>query len=250
MKVVINPSYSHLSDFVFKLPEQTYSKESIIRDNRNVLSKVTVDGCTMVVKKYKKPSLFNRFIYSFFRKTKTRRAYEYALRLEELGVGTAAPVAYIEQKRGGLFHTGYFVSMFLPYPLMTSYSSESKDTADKILDDFITFTASIHEKGIIHYDYNFSNILYNKEGDSYRFYLIDINRMKFGCYSQKKCVRVLRVIGLDLPLFISVNERYANLRGWNPEFFCAKLLIGRARNNRFRRRKVRLKKFLGIAKNE
>lgn len=247
MKVVVNPAYSHLSDFIHKIPGELFSDDSVIRDTRNTLRKVTVDGYTMVIKQYKKPISLNRFVYSFIRKTKARRSYEYALRLQEMGIGTADPIAYIEQKKGGLFHTGYFISLFLSYPLMDSYHKENKDVVTRLLDDFVDFTVSIHERGVVHCDYNLSNILYHKIDDSYQFSLIDINRMKFNEYSKRKCEKVLMVMGFDLPSFTTVGENYANKRGWNAELFCGTLMLMRGRDNIRRRRKRKIKKFLGLS---
>lgn len=243
MKIVVNPEYAYLSDFINKVSTEEFIYESLIRNDRNTITKATVNGCTMVIKQYKRPTLFNCFVYSFLRKSKARRSYEYAFRLKELGVGTADPIAYIEKKKNGFFHTGFFISLYLPYPQVDMLDRYDKDIADKVLDDFIEFTVRTHEKGVMHRDYNLSNILFHKEEgeDSYRFDLIDINRMKFNRFSEKHCLRVLKVMGLELPVFTAFGERYATLRGWNTEIFCGKLMLARGYNNRQRRRNEKMK---------
>ncbi len=78
-------------------------------DRRNTVRKIELTGGRIfVLKQYKRPTRLNQFAYTLFRKSKARRAYEYALRLQQLGFETAAPVAYLEISRHGLFHTGIF----------------------------------------------------------------------------------------------------------------------------------------------
>jgi hypothetical protein len=57
-----------------------------------------------------------------------------------LNIGTAEPIAYIERKKNGLFHTGYFVSKFAPYPLMSSLTEYDEVAAKEVMNDFIQFT--------------------------------------------------------------------------------------------------------------
>jgi tRNA A-37 threonylcarbamoyl transferase component Bud32 len=247
MKVVINPKYSHLSEYIHNLPIQCYTKDTIIRDNRNILRKDTVDGVAMVIKQYKKPSMFNRIMYTFFRKSKARRSYEYAFRLKELGVGTAKPIAYIEEKKHGLFHTGYFVSKYVPCPLMSDLGKYEPATQKEVMESFIRFTVDLHQKGVLHYDYNLSNIMFYKEQDGYQFKLLDINRMRFNTYSKRKCMRALRTMTLQLPYFVAVLEQYGDLRGWNSELFCGALLMKRGYKNIRVRFKHKLKAIIGLA---
>lgn len=246
MKIIVNPRYSHLSAYVHKIPEQNYSKEAVIRDDRNIIWRDTVDGVQMVIKQYKKPTVFNRFMYSFFRKSKARRSYEYAFKLREMGIGTAKPIAYIEEKKNGLFHTGYFISKYISHPLLSTVGEYDEETSIKIMQDFIQFTVNMHEKGVIHYDYNLSNILFYKEGESYKFELIDINRMRFNSYSKRKCMKALKTLTLHLPQFVAVVEQYGVLRKWNPELFCGVLLMKRGYNNIRLRIKHRLKAIIGL----
>ena len=63
----------------------------------------------LVVKRYKSHFLPENRLH-FFRASKARRAYQYALHLEQLQINTPEAVAYIEIKENGLFSTGYFVS--------------------------------------------------------------------------------------------------------------------------------------------
>jgi hypothetical protein len=68
---------NHLSGFIHEIPRQVYLKDTVIRDGRNILRKQTIEGCALVIKQYKKPNLFNRFMYSFIRRSKARHSFEY-----------------------------------------------------------------------------------------------------------------------------------------------------------------------------
>lgn len=229
IEIVVKPEYAYLGSFIESLPEDKFVCDEVLRDSRNRLCKVTVDNTTMVIKRFKKPNLFNRVVYSFFRKTKARRAYEYADRLFEMGIETAKPIAYIEIKKGGLFHTGYFVSEYLSHPLLSSIDEmEDSDLVYDLLKEFTEFTVDLHRKGVKHNDYNLTNVLYfKKEGDvRHRFALIDINRMRFRKeLTRKQALKQLTALNMRLPRLVMVAEGYAQAKGWNTQIFCGRLLV-------------------------
>ena len=93
MKITVNPGMEHLRQFVRQLPELFPASGEVLHDGRNQIRAFDIGGERLVVKRYKRPSAFNAVMYSFFRKSKARRAYEHALRLRELGIDTPEPVA-------------------------------------------------------------------------------------------------------------------------------------------------------------
>ncbi len=178
MKIVINPKYSSLSSFIENIPTIFLNEGVTIYKARNELKCFTTDY-NIVVKKYKKPHLFNRIAYSFFRPSKAKRAYEYALKLLALEVESPAPIAYIEQSSFGLFTIGYFISIYeKDYSDIRELMKGTKKD-DVLLKELSLFIANIHNKGILHLDMSPGNILYKKSDSVYHFSLIDINRMKF-----------------------------------------------------------------------
>ncbi len=104
MKIVVNEKFAHLADFVRKIPLWDFPQERVFCNARNTVVKTSAGGVELVVKRYKRPTLANCFIYTFFRPGKARRAYEYAEKLLDRGIETARPVAYIE-KRDTVFST-------------------------------------------------------------------------------------------------------------------------------------------------
>ena len=247
MKIVINPKYDYLADFINNLPNEANVPEEVYQDERNLVYKITAEGTSLVVKKYKRPTLANCVIYTWFRMCKAERSYKYAFRLKEMGFDTAEPVAYIIQKKYGFLHTCYFITIFLPYPPLSTFEEYDQQILLGVVNDFAEYTCSLHKNGIYHYDYNLGNILFRKEGDKYKFIVIDINRITFGFKHNKKRIYGLRGLGLPLPLFGVFIERYTQLAGLHTEIFFGALLINKG--VQFTQRiKLRYKTFMNSAK--
>ena len=113
MKKVINAEYASMTSEFLEVVKGNYTPDVVFCNKRNVVEKVTIAGEVFVVKRYKRPILINRIIYCFFRKSKARRAYEYAVELLKRGVDTPYPVAYFEQYKNGLFDCGIFISKYV-----------------------------------------------------------------------------------------------------------------------------------------
>lgn len=184
MKKVINPQYQHLESRLVEVANGNYTPEFVYCNRRNVVERVSIDGELFVVKSYKKPPLINMIAYRFFRKSKARRAYEYALQLLDCGFETPLPVAYFEKFDKGLFKQGVFIAKYEPHKLLESIfdGSVSADERKVILSDFIDYLLSMHKKGVMPMDLNAGNVFYYKDDATghYLFSLTDINRMKFG----------------------------------------------------------------------
>ena len=179
MKIIINPAYSILSSFISNIPTLFEQEGELVFKARNQLKSYSVEGFDVIVKRYKKPHLINRIAYTFFRPSKAKRAYEYALRLSELNINTPTPIAYIEQNSCGLINYGYFISVYEKDYSDIRNLMTGAQTDDDLLQELSTYIANFHNKGVLHFDMSPGNILYKKDENNYRFTLIDINRMQF-----------------------------------------------------------------------
>lgn len=157
------------------------SEDDVIKQNRNTLKLFDLDDQQINVKSFKVPNIFNQVIYKYFRKGKAQRSYEYANTLLSLGIGTPQPIAYYESSNGLLFGRSYYISEQLQYDL--TYRELIHDfnypDYDNILRAFTRFTFELHEKGVEFLDHSPGNTLIVKEGANYKFYLVDLNRMRF-----------------------------------------------------------------------
>ena len=109
MKIVIHPDFMQTADFIRQLPQHFAQEGELLYEGRNEVRRYRVKDEWLVVKRYKQPNIIQRIVYTFFKKSKTERAYLFAGILRQRGFDTPHEVAYIEKKRGGLFLDGYFI---------------------------------------------------------------------------------------------------------------------------------------------
>ena len=245
MKITVNPGMEHLRQFVRQLPELFPVSGEVLHDGRNQIRAFDIGGERLVVKRYKRPSAFNAVMYSFFRKSKARRAYEHALRLRELGIDTPEPVAWSEYRRRGLLCDSYYVSRRSDYtPLSQTTARFPAAGTLPVLEAFARFTVQLHEKGIEHRDFNHGNVLWRRDTatGAIRFQLIDINRMRFADrpLSSRACMINLRRLSCPAVAFLYILDRYAETRGWDVD---DTLLRGTFFRLAFGRRKQLRKRF-------
>lgn len=187
--MLINPKYEGLRRWLEEMPGKFCCEGREIYNLRNTIKVIDAPGGLVLnVKRYHKPKFPNSLIYSFgLRKPKGRRAFEYPGRLLAAGIDTPEPVAYIEQRTAGLIAFSFFVSIHY-CNCHTMYEVANRSTADcaPLMESLGHFTARLHDAGILHLDYTPGNILWVSGDDgTFRFSLVDINRMRFGKVSMR-----------------------------------------------------------------
>lgn len=246
MKIRIHPEFTKYEHFIKGIPEGKYTPTEVYCNFRNTVTKVEVDDRIFVIKKYKIPTLLNRFVYTWIRKSKARRSFEYADRLLSYGVETAPPVAYIEERKAGLFNIGYFVSEYLPYPVLPKSEELDKDEKELLDQQFLEFTAHLHDIKIIHKDYNPNNVFYHKVEGKYHFALVDINRMDFGKDNLTLWMQAVNQLCMDVGKSAEFVEKYAEIRNLDA-LKCLVVLFKNRRDRRHRdKMKIVFKKIFGI----
>lgn len=220
--IVVNSAYAQLGDFLRQLPVQFDTLGRIIHDGRNTVRTVSRDGLTLVVKRFKCPMWFQRVAYTWFRPTKARRAYEFALRFRNLGIDTPRPVAYVETREGGLFSRGYFVSEGDFRPSCVPFGNGSGLEGEAMIAALARQLCDLHRLGILHGDLNLSNILYEEtDPGQWHFAFIDINRTRFvkGTVTKDMAAENLCWLTHNRPLLMQVCRAYARLRRWDEADF-------------------------------
>lgn len=214
------PEASALRPFTEALPATFEHTGELLYQGRNTLKAFDTPATgRVVVKRYGKPNLLNTYIYSFLRKGKARRAFEHAARLHALGIDTPEALAYVEcRDRRHIVRESYFVSRYTDYlPLTYAAAAYPQPEAETVLKAFARFAATLHEKGVLHHDFNQNNILYRIMPDgTVRFQLIDTNRMSFvRRASRHDCITNLRRLGCPAEPFLFIISHYAAARGWD-----------------------------------
>ena len=182
MPAIFNPKFKFLENSVNNFIHNFHSSGTLlVKGNRNTIRLFPADTLTLNIKAFKVPHLLNQIIYKFIRPSKAKRSFEYATILLEKGIGTPQPIAFIENFSNLGLRDSYYVSEHLNADLTFRELVEIPNfkNHEEILRAFARFCFKIHEKGIEFLDHSPGNTLVKIEGDKYKFYLVDLNRMKF-----------------------------------------------------------------------
>lgn len=224
MKYEINEKYAKVAEvnhFIQQLPTRFKAEGNpLFANDRNVLKTFVVkEGDPVlgkvVVKQFSARNHFQALAYSTFTPSKAARAFRNGMALTLNGFGTPEPIAYVEERHRGLLSCCYYLTAF----------TDAEDTQIAINVDFnkplakcfAQFIAHLHQKGMVHHDLNFSNVLYKARPDgSYEISVIDINRMTIGAANQLTLADckddfVRWTDRLDLLQYVA--EEYAKERG-------------------------------------
>jgi tRNA A-37 threonylcarbamoyl transferase component Bud32 len=227
MKFVIHPDFSNLTTFIEQIPDRFENEGETIHKLRNEIKVMDCGGVQLNVKCFRRPNLLNRVAYSFFRKSKARRAFENGLVLLNAGIQTPSPVAFIEVSNNALIDKSFFISLHIKNARdfrEFSVNSDVKGRED-ILVAFGLFAARMHQLGIQPLDLSIGNILFQKEKENIQFWLVDLNRMRFSPVGfSRACKNFERLRGND-EFFRMVTSAYAQERGFDQEGFLKKVII-------------------------
>lgn len=149
--------------------------------DRNKIKLFELEGKTINIKSFKIPNAVNKIAYRFLRKSKAERSFEYAQILLSKGIGTPYPIAYAEEKAGLIFKRSYYVSEHLncQFTFRSMVLDRNLPDWEQMLRAFTRFSYELHQKEIEFLDHSPGNTLIDREGEGYRFYLVDLNRMNF-----------------------------------------------------------------------
>ena len=217
---VLHPDHTDLREWMEQLPE-IFAEEAgeLIHDGRNQLRKISHGGTVYVVKAYRRPHFINRMVYGLLRPSKAKRAYDNAIALEQIGIGTPAPVGYMNLRRGLLFDRSYLVTLAstCPYRYEDLFSLDLP-FADEVLRAIGRLTACLHEHGLAHKDYGRGNILFGQRPDgSIQLELVDLNRMAHGPLDMKAGCKNFERLPATPRMHRLMAETYAAARGFDPE---------------------------------
>ncbi|AWW31097.1 lipopolysaccharide kinase [Echinicola strongylocentroti] len=211
--IQVNSKFKHLRGYLEEIPDKFGQRGEVIYDLRNQVRIDEVNGVKLVIKSFRKIYLANRLIYAYFRPTKAKRAFEYGRLLQEHGINTPEPVAYIDCLENGMLRAGYFVSLYTDYQPLSSFDASDAGRARALLDSLAHFTIKLHQNRIFHEDYTLSNVLYQEQDGGFDFTLIDNNRLKFASINEKLAAKSLNRLGFQPEMLTYLVRRYAEISG-------------------------------------
>lgn len=245
MKVCLNPKFQAMRACVERIPQVFDHEGEVIFHKRNVVKRFPAPEGEWIVKRYKRPNLIQRLAYTFWRKSKARRAFLFASRLRAMGIETPEAVACIEIKEGLLFSDSFFISLPCMWPPVFDEVVGEGDHFDRPLaDSLAAYFVELHRKGVLHGDLNLDNILCRHTPDGYaEFSLIDTNRTRFVHHpSRRQCLDNLMRVSHRRQLLQYIVSSYARLRGWPEESCCTRVMESLERFERRKQLKRKAKK--------
>lgn len=246
-KTVTSQAYERSARRIREIADNFDSEGTLIYKGRNTLRRVDADGHQLVVKRYKKPNIFQRVAYTWFQPSKARRAFDYAARLLAIGVDTPAPAAWIERRRGGMTSEYFFFSEPTEATSMARLATDDSPLPPDAAEALAQFMASMHTLGFLHGDANLSNILFTRKPDGkFHFSVIDTNRSKWVDKQPTEKQRVENLVRLshNRALLSDFGRRYAAITGLDPDRFAALLLRRLDSFEAVRVRRAKFKKIL------
>lgn len=176
----VNPDAGAIDSFITSLPDIFDTEGTEIFRSRNTVREIITDGHSYIVKRYRRPSIINRVIYTLLRPSKACRAFRYAFRFNSAGITTPEALACVEVRTNGLLSDSYFVSEKCDGQQAFEALVKTPDYDRHLAEAVAHFILRMHRAGIIHGDPNLKNFLYDTAADgNYQLQVIDINRSAF-----------------------------------------------------------------------
>ena len=239
-KFILNEEFKKFEYFLCNIKQFFKENSNTIHKARNELKVIEHENQKLVVKYFKIPHFINKVVYTFFKKSKAQKSYEYALKIKEF---TPKPIGYIEFYKFGLLDESYFVSEKFDYDftIREPLLDINFPNKNEIFKAFAQFTFDLHENGIYHLDYSPGNILIKKENDNFIFKIVDINRMKFlNMDLEKRAKNFSKLWAKDEDLEFIAKE-YAKIYEKNNEEFISKTISFSKKHKAVKNFKKRLK---------
>lgn len=213
---VIHPNYSHIAaklrDVLHNFSEKG---EYVTRGDRNIIKRVNLEGFSVNIKKFKTPNAFQSFVYEHLRKSKAKRSFEFAEKLIGFEINTPFPIAYLEEFSSGLKES-FYISEHVDYDFdfRELIHNPRFKKRNEILKQFTQFTFKLHENGVNFLDHSPGNtLIVDKGNEEYKFFLIDLNRMRFEPMDFEKRMHNFRRLWLSKTMIKVMAAEYAQLYG-------------------------------------
>jgi len=217
---IINPDYQYLKKIIEKIPDIFDREGMLVYDQHHQVRIFKEHDEKIAVKRFHRVKFSKRFRYTFSLPSKAKRAYNYGMKLLEMGISTVTPIAYIEEKKWGLFRRGYLVTAYCADPDARVLRDEWETRGD-LIDALVHFLIEMHKKGIMHGNTHLSNFFYREDKNSpYGYYITTLNlhRTRFLDKPTKEdCINNLLNVTYRNHLAEKIVSRYAEMREWNVE---------------------------------
>ena len=224
--MTIHNNFKDIEEFIASVPSLFEKGEGeVIYKGRNELRCFSYGGKEFIVKSFRRPHFINRLVYGFIRPSKASRAYQNAIKLMELGIGTPVPVAYIDIRSNLLFDKSYLITLKseCSHVYVELFQKDFKEE-EQVLREIGRVTAIMHNKGYVHKDYGCGNILFENTPEGVIIEMVDLNRMYFGKVDIKMGCKNFERLPSTPQMHKWIAQEYAKGRNFNPDE-CLKYIV-------------------------
>lgn len=224
--MTIHNNFKDIEEFIASVPSLFEKGEGeVIYKGRNELRCFSYGGKEFIVKSFRRPHFINRLVYGFIRPSKASRAYQNAIKLMELGIGTPVPVAYIDIRSNLLFDKSYLITLKseCSHVYVELFQKDFKEE-EQVLREIGRVTAIMHNKGYVHKDYGCGNILFENTPEGVIIEMVDLNRMYFGKVDIKMGCKNFERLPCTPQMHKWIAQEYAKGRNFNPDE-CLKYIV-------------------------
>ena len=246
MKIVTSFGYkiNDIAPVIAKIPKEG----QVEYQGRNTIKSIRVGKEKWNIKIFKIPHVVNKFAYRWIRKSKAQRSFEYGQLLLQKGFLTPKPIAYAEHYKGLYMLDSCYISEQLKYDLTFRELIHDSNYPDRtnILKQFTEFTYNLQVAGIHFIDHSPGNTLIIKDKkNKYKFYLVDLNRMRFRYLNYQKRIQNFARLSLTDEMIEIIANKYASISNCDFEQVFADMINACHASANKRTRKAKLKKKLG-----
>lgn len=248
MKAVFSENYKDHQDEIIKIILNfNNTGTTLVKGSRNTIKSVQLSNGEIInIKSFKKPNLINQVVYRFFRKSKAARSFIYGSYLQDNGIGTPAPIAYLEFPYLLTFNTSYYICKHESFDFMYRelvHESHRFNDWESILRDFTKFTYHLHEKNIEFLDHSPGNTLITKMANAYRFSLVDLNRMNIRALDLESRIKNFAKLTHREDVIRIMSDEYAQLvHGDFEDIFQKMMFYTKQFQYKWHRKEIRKKK--------
>lgn len=217
-------------------------------DQRNIIKYFESLDIKVNVKSFKQPNIFNRFAYTYLRKSKAQRSFEYAKMLLDKGFGTPQPLAYLDTNNLLGIKSSFYISEQLDHAFTLRAVLNDLNFTDRtaIINGYTGVVYRLHEHGIEFIDNSAGNILIEKRDGVYNYLLVDLNRMNFHSkMTLSKKLKNFARLSNELETIGIISKEYARLSNTDAQI-CYDTIVDATQ---FARKRYQLKRKLKFWKN-
>ncbi len=222
MDFIITKGFLHHSARFAEIINNFKNDGTLIGDyQRNIIKHFESLDLKVNVKSFQQPNNFNRIAYKYFRKSKSRRSFEYATMLINKGFKTPQPLAYLETSNLLGLKASYYISEHLDHLFTLREVLADVTFKDRlaIINGYTAVIYQLHKSGIEFIDNSSGNILIEKKDGNYNYFLVDLNRMNFHTeMTISKKLKNFARLSNDLEVIAIVSKAYARLSNTKEEF--------------------------------